>query len=80
VNLAQRVLSLSFMLNELMHILATILFPPLGVWLRVRFQTQFWVSLVLTLMCWLPGLIHGVWLLAQTSEHKLKIDDPRATY
>ncbi len=59
------------MTTEIFYILLTVLFPPLGVFLRVGFGTQFWLSLLLTLLAYVPGLVHGIWLLAQTSEHRL---------
>ncbi|WP_422759626.1 YqaE/Pmp3 family membrane protein [Microcoleus anatoxicus] len=47
-----------------MHVVAAILFPPLGVFLTVGLGIHFWISLVLTLVfTWIPGIIHAVWLV-----------------
>jgi tetratricopeptide (TPR) repeat protein len=47
-----------------LHVVAAILFPPLGVFLTVGLGIHFWISLVLTLVfTWIPGIIHAVWLV-----------------
>lgn len=47
-----------------LHVVAAILFPPLGVFLTVGLGIHFWVNLVLTLVfTWIPGMIHAVWLV-----------------
>lgn len=46
------------------HVVAAILFPPLGVFLTVGLGIHFWINLVLTLVfTWIPGMIHAVWLV-----------------
>ena len=47
-----------------LHVVAAILFPPLGVFLTVGLGIHFWISLVLTFVfTWIPGMIHAVWLV-----------------
>ena len=47
-----------------LHIVAAIFFPPLGVFLTVGLGIHFWISLVLTFVfTWIPGMIHAVWLV-----------------
>jgi uncharacterized membrane protein YqaE (UPF0057 family) len=58
---------------EILRVLLAVLFPPLGVFLRVGFTIHLLVNVLLTLLGYIPGLVHAVWLLAQTSEHKLKV-------
>ena len=41
-------------------ILFAILIPPLGVGLKFGIVDKFWISLVLTLLFWLPGAIYSV--------------------
>lgn len=49
---------------QMSHIVAAILFPPLGVFLTVGLGIHFWISLVLTFVfTWIPGMIHAVWLV-----------------
>ena len=51
-------------MNPLLLILA-ILLPPLGVFLQVGLTGQFWLNLLLTLLGWLPGVLHAVWVIAK---------------
>lgn len=48
---------------DLLRIIATIILPPLGVFLQVGFGTAFWVNVVLTLFLYFPGLIHGIYVI-----------------
>ena len=49
---------------QMSHVVAAILFPPLGVFLTVGLGIHFWISLVLTFVfTWIPGMIHAVWLV-----------------
>jgi len=49
---------------QMSHVVAAILFPPLGVFLTVGLGIHFWINLVLTLVfTWIPGMIHAVWLV-----------------
>lgn len=50
---------------ELVRILIAILLPPLGVFLRVGFSGQFWLNILLTLLGYLPGLVHAIWIIAR---------------
>lgn len=54
--------------RQVVRILCAVLFPPLGVFLRVRFTTHFWLNLILTFFGYIPGLVHAVWILAQRTE------------
>jgi len=47
---------------ELLILIATILIPPLGVALKKGLSTDFWINLVLTLLFFIPGLIHGIYV------------------
>jgi uncharacterized membrane protein YqaE (UPF0057 family) len=38
---------------------------PVGVAIQVGFATQFWINLLLTLLGYLPGVIHAVWIIAR---------------
>lgn len=49
---------------QMSHVVAAILFPPLGVFLTVGLGIHFWINLVLTFVfTWIPGMIHAVWLV-----------------
>ena len=49
---------------DLLRILLAILLPPLGVFLQVGIGTHFWINLLLTLLGYLPGIVHAVWIIA----------------
>jgi uncharacterized membrane protein YqaE (UPF0057 family) len=48
-------------MNLFLLILITILLPPLGVYLHEgQINTKFWISIILTLLFYFPGLIYGL--------------------
>ncbi len=53
---------------ELLKIILVIILPPLGVFLQVGIGKHFWLNLVLTLLGYIPGIVHGVWVIAKTSD------------
>lgn len=50
---------------DLLRILLAVLLPPLGVFLQVGIGKHFWINIVLTLLGYLPGIIHAVWVIAK---------------
>ena len=48
---------------DVLRILLAILVPPLGVFLQVGIGLQFWVNLLLTLLGYVPGIVHAVWII-----------------
>ena len=50
---------------DLIRILIAILLPPLGVFLQVGLGGTFWLNILLTLLGYLPGIIHAVWIIAK---------------
>ncbi|RPD48291.1 YqaE/Pmp3 family membrane protein [Paracnuella aquatica] len=47
--------------NQLLLVIITILLPPLGVYLHEgEINTRFWISLLLTLLFYIPGLIYSL--------------------
>ena len=48
---------------DLISILLSILIPPLGVFLQVGIGLHFWLNIVLTLLGYVPGLIHAIWII-----------------
>jgi uncharacterized membrane protein YqaE (UPF0057 family) len=49
----------------LIRILLAILLPPLGVFLQVGLGGQFWLNLLLTLLGYIPGIVHAAWIIAR---------------
>jgi uncharacterized membrane protein YqaE (UPF0057 family) len=50
---------------DLLRILLAILLPPLGVFLQVGLGAQFWINILLTLLGYIPGIVHAVWIIAR---------------
>lgn len=50
---------------DLIRILVAILLPPLGVFLQVGVGKHFWLNILLTLLGYLPGIIHAVYIIAK---------------
>ncbi len=48
---------------DLVRILLAILLPPLGVFLQVGIGLQFWLNILLTLLGYIPGVIHAIWVI-----------------
>lgn len=49
------------------QIIAAILLPPLGVFLTVGIGGAFWLNILLTLLGYIPGIIHAIWIIAKRS-------------
>ncbi len=50
---------------DLIRILLSILLPPLGVFLQVGLGKHFWINVILTLLFYIPGLVHAIWVIAK---------------
>jgi uncharacterized membrane protein YqaE (UPF0057 family) len=50
---------------DLIRILFAILLPPVGVFLTVGIGGQFWLNILLTLLGYIPGIVHAVWVIAR---------------
>jgi uncharacterized membrane protein YqaE (UPF0057 family) len=49
----------------LLRIVIAILLPPLGVLLQVGIGKQFSINVVLTILGYVPGIVHAVWVIAK---------------
>ena len=50
---------------ELVKIIIAILLPPLAVFLQVGIGKHFWINLLLTILGYIPGIVHAVWVIAK---------------
>ena len=50
---------------DLVRLICAILLPPLGVFLQVGFSPQFFINILLTLLGYIPGIVHAVWIIAR---------------
>lgn len=48
-----------------MHLILAVLIPPLGVFLQVGGGRQFWLNILLTVLGYIPGMVHAVWVVAK---------------
>jgi uncharacterized membrane protein YqaE (UPF0057 family) len=50
---------------DVVRILVAIILPPLGVFLQVGIGLQFWLNILLTLLGYIPGIIHAVYIIVK---------------
>lgn len=43
-------------------IILSILLPPLAVYLKHGIGSAFWINLILTIIGWIPGVIHALYV------------------
>ena len=53
------------MLFDLIRIVFAIFLPPVGVFLQVGLGLHFWLNIVLTLLGYIPGVVHAIWVIAR---------------
>jgi uncharacterized membrane protein YqaE (UPF0057 family) len=47
------------------RIIVSIILPPLGVFWQVGLTTHFWINVVLTILGYVPGLVHAIWVIVK---------------
>jgi len=50
---------------EIIKIVLAVLLPPVGVFLQVGIGKHFWINIILTLLGYIPGIVHAVWVIAK---------------
>jgi uncharacterized membrane protein YqaE (UPF0057 family) len=48
---------------DILRILLAILLPPLGVFLQVGIGLHFWINILLTILGYIPGIIHAIYVI-----------------
>ncbi len=48
---------------SLVEILIAIILPPLAVFLKVGLTLHFWINVVLSLLGYVPGILHALWIV-----------------
>lgn len=65
--------------NTVLLVILAILLPPLAVYLHQgEVNTKFWISLVLTLLFWLPGVIYALIVILGDSSNTAKVSTAAA--
>jgi uncharacterized membrane protein YqaE (UPF0057 family) len=47
------------------RIILSVILPPVGVFLQVGFGLHFWLNILLTLLGYIPGLLHAIWIITR---------------
>ena len=50
---------------DIIRIIFSVLLPPIGVFLQVGIGAQFWLNILLTLLGYIPGVVHAVYIIAR---------------
>lgn len=50
---------------DIVRIIIAILLPPLGVFLQVGIGKHFWLNILLTILGYIPGIVHAVYIIAR---------------
>jgi uncharacterized membrane protein YqaE (UPF0057 family) len=51
--------------TDIIKIIAAVLLPPLGVFLEVGLKGHFWLNILLTLLGFIPGIIHALYVIVK---------------
>ncbi len=50
---------------DIVKIILAIVLPPVGVFLEVGLSKLFFINILLTLLGYIPGIVHAVWVIAR---------------
>ncbi|GAA4811250.1 UPF0057 membrane protein [Marinicella pacifica] len=50
---------------DFFRILFSLLIPPLGVFLQVGIGGQFWLNILLTILGYIPGVVHAAYVIGK---------------
>lgn len=50
---------------DILRIIVAVILPPLGVLLEVGLGKHFWLNILLTLLGYIPGIVHAVYIIAR---------------
>ncbi len=48
---------------DIIRIIFAVIFPPLGVALQVGLRGAFWLNVLLTLLGFIPGIVHALYVI-----------------
>jgi len=54
-------------MRTIILIIVALLLPPLAVFMMSGLGRDFWINLILTVLFWVPGVIHAVYLVLTRS-------------
>lgn len=50
---------------DILRIILAIILPPLGVFFQVGLGKHFWINILLTLLGYIPGIVHAIYIIAK---------------
>lgn len=50
---------------DILRIIAAVILPPLGVFLEVGLRKHFWINILLTLLGYIPGIVHAIYIITR---------------
>lgn len=50
---------------DILRIIVAVILPPLGVFLEVGLGKHFWLNILLTILGYIPGIVHAVYIIAR---------------
>ena len=48
---------------DILRVILAIILPPVGVFLQVGLSFHFFLNIVLTIIGFVPGIIHALWII-----------------
>ncbi|QFU08545.1 Proteolipid membrane potential modulator [Rhodobacteraceae bacterium THAF1] len=48
---------------DIIRVILAIFIPPLGVFLQEGLGKHFWINLILTILGYIPGIVHALWII-----------------
>ncbi|MFU8865980.1 MAG: YqaE/Pmp3 family membrane protein [Rhodobacterales bacterium] len=50
---------------DIVRIIIAVILPPLGVFLQEGLGKHFWINILLTILGYVPGIVHAVYIIAR---------------
>lgn len=51
--------------KDFIRIILSLIIPPVGVFFQVGLGLHFWLNILLTLLGYLPGLLHAIYIIVR---------------
>ncbi len=51
--------------KDFIRIILSVIIPPVGVFFQVGIGLHFWINILLTLLGYIPGLLHAIWIIVK---------------
>lgn len=48
---------------DILILLLAFVLPPAAVFLKIGFALHFWINVILTLLGYVPGVLHALWVI-----------------